>query len=358
MEAAVVPGRTAATARGWTPFRHRPARIQDVAAAAGVSVSTVSNVLNRPERVTERTAERVRVAVAALDYVPHPGAAGLRTGHSSAIGLVLPDVTNSFYARIARGAADAAYDHGYSLVLCHSGDAPEREQGYFSMLPRAAGRRCAVVVPLSADPGRLARLRERGIPLVLADRAMPDREGCSASVDDIAGGRIAVTAPPRQRGTRHPRRQRRTAAYASAPTGTRAPGRPSRSRREARLDQVVAERMTVAGRHADRARASSTCPTGSSAPTTSSRPALLPGTDRARRADPRGRAGRRLRRPRRRELRGDDPDDGPPTGRGPRPGRRGDAVDEIEARADHLHETRVFAPGLVLRDSTRSLPGD
>jgi hypothetical protein len=59
----------------------RPARIQDVAAAAGVSVSTVSNVLNRPERVNARTAARVRDAVAALDYVPHPGAAGLRTGH-------------------------------------------------------------------------------------------------------------------------------------------------------------------------------------------------------------------------------------------------------------------------------------
>ncbi|MDQ1043218.1 hypothetical protein QFZ76_001454 [Streptomyces sp. V4I2] len=104
---------------------------------------------------------------------------------------MLPDVANSFYSRIARGAADAAYDHGCSLVLCDSGDAPEREQGYFTMLveQRAVG---AVVVPLGADPTRLTRLRERGIPLALADRAMPAQEGCSVSVDDIAGGRIAV----------------------------------------------------------------------------------------------------------------------------------------------------------------------
>jgi LacI family transcriptional regulator len=217
----------------------RPARIQDVAAAAGVSVSTVSNVLNRPERVTAQTAERVRIAVAALDYVPHPGAAGLRTGRASAIGLVLPDVTNSFYARIARGAADAAYDHGYSLVLCHSGDDPEREQGYFSMLveQRAVG---VVVVPLGADPGRLARLRERGIPLVLADRAMPDREGCSASVDDIAGGRIAVQHLL-DRGARDilvVNGERGIRQCADRYQGAR---QAVRSRREARLDQVVPE---------------------------------------------------------------------------------------------------------------------
>ncbi|CAM5335100.1 hypothetical protein SVIOM74S_06254 [Streptomyces violarus] len=65
-----MPGRTACDSEGADAFRHAPPGIQDVAAAAGVSVSTVSNVLNRPERVNARTAERVRVAVAALDYVP------------------------------------------------------------------------------------------------------------------------------------------------------------------------------------------------------------------------------------------------------------------------------------------------
>lgn len=170
---------------------NRPARIQDVAAAAGVSVTTVSNVLNRPERVNARTVERVRSVIEELDYVRHPGAAGLRTAHARTIGLVLPDIANSFYARIAKGAADAAYRQGYALSLCHSADDPEREQGYLSMLveQRASG---AVVVPLGADPGRLERLRRRGMPLVLADRARPVQEGCSVSVDDVAGGALAV----------------------------------------------------------------------------------------------------------------------------------------------------------------------
>lgn len=222
----------------------RPARIQDVAAAAGVSVSTVSNVLNRPERVNARTAERVRDAVAALDYVPHPGAAGLRTGHSSSIGLVLPDVANTFYSRIARGAADAAYDHGYSLVLCDSGDAPEREQGYFTMLieQRAVG---AVVVPLGADPTRLTRLRERGIPLVLADRALPAQDGCSVSVDDIAGGRIAVQhlLDCGARDILVVNGERGIVQCADRYQGAR---QAVRTRREARIRQLVADEMTVA----------------------------------------------------------------------------------------------------------------
>lgn len=169
----------------------RTARIQDVAALAGVSVATVSNVLNRPGRVTAQTSERVLRAVRELDYVAHPGAVGLRSGRVRALGLVVPDIVNSFYARIAGSAADAAYERGYSLTLCHSGDDPEREQAYFDMLAnqRSAG---VIVVPVAADPGRLARLRRRGIPLVTTDRAGSTADGCSVAVDDVRGGRTAV----------------------------------------------------------------------------------------------------------------------------------------------------------------------
>jgi LacI family transcriptional regulator len=329
----------------------RPARIQDVAAAAGVSVSTVSNVLNRPERVNARTAERVRDAVAALDYVPHPGAAGLRTGHSSSIGLVLPDVANSFYSRIARGAADAAYEHGYSLVLCDSGDAPEREQGYVTMLieQRAVG---AVVVPLSADPTRLSRLRERGIPLVLADRAMPAQEGCSVSVDDIAGGRIAVQHLL-DRGARDVlvvNGERTIRQCADRYQGAR---QAVRTRREARLGQVVAEEMTVAY-GSEIAHSLDELPDG----VFCTNDFLAAGLCRAL-----GERGVKI------------PEDVQVVGYGDldiasfvgttlttvrQPveelGRAAVEMllDEVEARAEHAHEARVFAPGLVLRDSTRA----
>lgn len=154
-------------------------------------MATVSNVLNRPGRVTAQTSERVLRAVRELDYVAHPGAVGLRSGRVRALGLVVPDIVNSFYARIAGSAADAAYERGYSLTLCHSGDDPGREQAYFDMLAdqRSAG---VVVVPVAAGPGRLARLRRRGIPLVTTDRAGSIEDGCSVAVDDVRGGRAAV----------------------------------------------------------------------------------------------------------------------------------------------------------------------
>ncbi|MFJ9889430.1 LacI family DNA-binding transcriptional regulator [Streptomyces sp. NPDC091287] len=176
---------------GGSASARRTARIQDVAALAGVSVATVSNVLNRPGRVTAQTSERVLRAVRELDYVAHPGAVGLRSGRVRALGLVVPDIVNSFYARIAGSAADAAYERGYSLTLCHSGDDPEREQAYFDMLAnqRSAG---VIVVPVAADRGRLARLRRRGIPLVTTDRAGSTADGCSVAVDDVGGGRTAV----------------------------------------------------------------------------------------------------------------------------------------------------------------------
>ncbi|WP_327657437.1 LacI family DNA-binding transcriptional regulator [Streptomyces sp. NBC_00483] len=220
-----------------------PARIQDVAEAAGVSTSTVSNVLNRPERVSADTAARVRTVVAALDYVPHPGAASLRSGRASSVGLVLPDIANSFYARIARGATDAAYRHGLSLVLCDSGDHPDRERSYFTMLAeqRAVG---VVVAPLGADPDRLTRLRQRGIPLVLTDRTMPAQDGCSVAVDDVSGGCLAVDHLLND-GARHilvVNGSRTIRQCADRYQGAR---KAIRSSPDARLEQVVAETMTI-----------------------------------------------------------------------------------------------------------------
>ncbi|MEV7870420.1 hypothetical protein AB0P17_30965 [Streptomyces sp. NPDC088124] len=89
------------------------------------------------------------------------------------------------------GAAQAAYGHGFSLVLCDSDDHPDRERDYFDILAeqRAVG---VVVVPLGGHPDRLTRLRRRGIPLVLTDRKLPPQVGCSVAVDDVTGGRLSV----------------------------------------------------------------------------------------------------------------------------------------------------------------------
>lgn len=162
----------------------------DVARLAGVSTATVSNTINHPERVLESTRRRVREAIDQLDFLPNRAAATLRQGSSKLIGLVVPDIENPFYAAIAHGAGVEATRQGYALALCVTSDDVDQELRHLGHLAelRAAG---ALVVPLSADEGRLERLRRMGTRLVLIDRVSHRDEGAVA-IDDVLGGRIAV----------------------------------------------------------------------------------------------------------------------------------------------------------------------
>ncbi|MGG7465218.1 LacI family DNA-binding transcriptional regulator [Plantibacter sp. YIM 135347] len=162
-----------------------------VARLAGVSTATVSNTLNRPEIVAPATRDRVLTAIAALDFVPNRAAATLRQGTNRLLGLVIPDIVNPFYAAITRGVTEAAAEHGYTVALCVSHDDPDLELRHFEMLAehRAAG---ALVAPLTADASRLDQLRRVGAHLVLMDRTSPTDAGCSVSIDDRAGGRLAA----------------------------------------------------------------------------------------------------------------------------------------------------------------------
>lgn len=163
-----------------------------IAREARVSVGTVSNVLNRPDRVAEATRARVHEAIQSLDFIPNGAAAAMRRGTNRLIGLVVPDITNPFYSAIARGVSEAADDAGYSVVLCDSHDDPARELQHMERLAehRAAA---ALVAPLTADKNRLGRLRAQGVHLVLIDRAEPTEVGCSVSMDDVRGGTLAVS---------------------------------------------------------------------------------------------------------------------------------------------------------------------
>lgn len=162
-----------------------------VAKLAGVSSGTVSNAINRPEKVAAKTRERIFAAIEELEFVPNRAASALRLGNSKLIGLVIPEITNPFYSAIASGVTEAAAARGYTVALCVTHDDPDRELSYFDMLAeqRVAG---VLVVPLTADTNRLRRLRMIDARLVLIDRISAADEGCSVAVDDEAGGRIAL----------------------------------------------------------------------------------------------------------------------------------------------------------------------
>ena len=169
----------------------RSAGVKDVAAAAGVSLGTVSNVLNRPDRVSAATRERVERAMAELGFVRNESARVLRAGRSSTLAYVMLDATNPFFTDVAQGVESAAEQHNLSLFICNSDNSAARERTYLTRLQeqRVQGVLVTPVDPL--DP-LLDDIPRHGTPVVIVDRTRDVATHCSVAVDDVLGGRIAV----------------------------------------------------------------------------------------------------------------------------------------------------------------------
>ncbi|MDN4481081.1 LacI family DNA-binding transcriptional regulator [Demequina muriae] len=165
--------------------------VREVAARAGVSVGTVSNVLNRRDAVRPATVERVERAIDELGYVPNDAARQLRAGQSTTIALVVLDIGNPFFTDVARGAEERAVESGYTLLLANSDDSVERESAHLDQFERqrVAG---VLVVPTSSAQPRVSQLRAHGVPVVLVDRGTADATLASVAVDDVEGGRLAA----------------------------------------------------------------------------------------------------------------------------------------------------------------------
>lgn len=166
--------------------------IREVARRAGVSLGTVSNVLNRPEIVSPETRQRVQQAIDEIGFVRNGSARQLRVGASQHIGLVVLDVANPFFTEVARGVEDLANQAGYIVILCNSDDSIEKEDHYLQVLEeqRTQG---VLITPVQSDASYLQRFRRRGIAVVLLDRPSRIKDLCSVSVDDVRGGEIAAS---------------------------------------------------------------------------------------------------------------------------------------------------------------------
>lgn len=166
--------------------------IGDVAERARVSVGTVSNVLNRPEKVAETTRARVQEAIDHLGFVRNDAARQLKAGTSRWIGFVLHDVRNPFFADVARAAEQQAGKHGLSVLLANSDDQPEREIVHINLFEQQRVRGL-LVAPIGDVFSQLERLRHRGLAAVLVDRVAEGEPFSSVSVDDVAGGHLAAS---------------------------------------------------------------------------------------------------------------------------------------------------------------------
>lgn len=165
--------------------------MRDVAQAASVSVGTVSNVLNSPDKVSPATIARVHAAIDDLGFVRNDAARQLRAGRSRCVGLVVLDVGNPFFTDVARAAERRAAEHDLAVLLGTSDEDEAKERAYVDIFQeqRVFG---LLVSPIGDDLGRLETLRRLGTPVVLVDRDGTGTPFDSVAVDDVEGGRLAV----------------------------------------------------------------------------------------------------------------------------------------------------------------------
>lgn len=165
--------------------------IRDVAELAGVSISTVSNALNHPGRVSDELTVRVREASDRLGYVPLHAAQQLRVGRSGLLGMTVINIANPFFAELVAGAEDAAAAANLRILVGNASDDTAKELDHLELFERVQVEG-ALVSPFGPVDAWQERLRRRGVPVVLVDAV--DEAGVmpSVSLDDVAGGRLAA----------------------------------------------------------------------------------------------------------------------------------------------------------------------
>jgi LacI family transcriptional regulator len=162
----------------------------EVAALAGVSLTTVSHVLSGKRPVRAATAERVRRALAELEYVPNHAGRSLRSAVTSTVSLLLPDISNPYFAELAKGAEDATEAEGFNLVLCNTDFNREREARYLTVLRGGAFDGMIYVAGAPPPRRRLSELA-RSFPLTVADEELNGLSAVTVVSDNFGGGRLA-----------------------------------------------------------------------------------------------------------------------------------------------------------------------
>lgn len=177
------------TARGTSPARPT---LRQVASLSGVSIKTASRVLNDEQYVAEATARRVRSAAAQLGFRPNTLARDFRAGaRSTSVGLIIGDVANPFYARIARGAERRLRAAGMQLITASTDEDEQFERALIGdMLERRL--RALMVVSSDAEHAYLDAERRHGTPIVFLDRPPRDLVADSVVLDNASGVRQAV----------------------------------------------------------------------------------------------------------------------------------------------------------------------
>lgn len=175
------------------------ANMKEIAKLAGVSLGTVSNVLNNSTPVREHLRKRVMDAVNAAGYQPSQLARGLRRDKTKVIGMIIPDITNPFFPAVVRGAEDVAFAHGYRLILCNTDNDHAKEIVHLNEL-RTYLPSGLIVIPsnFSDLTAQAESYRKAGAAVVCVDRLPRRWNGDTVTADNESGAYAATNFVLRQ----------------------------------------------------------------------------------------------------------------------------------------------------------------
>ena len=165
---------------------------KDVAKHAGVSIATVSHVINQTRFVSDKTRQRVLDAIDALSYRPNAVARGLATNSTRKIGLVISEIRNPFFTAAARGIEDETLSSRYNIVLCNTDEDPEREEENLHLLATQQIEGL-IITPTGIRCASLLAMAESGVPIVQLDRSCPGLAAPLVGVNNQEGAYQAIS---------------------------------------------------------------------------------------------------------------------------------------------------------------------
>ncbi len=169
------------------------ASMDDVAKRAGVSIATVSRVLNNNGKVNEATRARILKAIKELKYQPSRVAKRLRSKSisSNLLGVLIPDIQNPFYVEVLEGIEEIAYQNNYALIMCNFGQDEKKEKLYLEILQSEAIDGL-IAAPASEEDVQLKKMVKDGLPVVCVDRGLSEIDVDVVLIDNEAGAYNAV----------------------------------------------------------------------------------------------------------------------------------------------------------------------
>nr|WP_068887101.1 LacI family DNA-binding transcriptional regulator [Pedobacter panaciterrae] len=172
----------------------KPASIKDIANKANVSITTVSFILNgkaEQMRISKGVIERVNTIIKECDFKPNQVARSLRTGNTQTIGLIVEDISNPFFASIARKIEDKAYKKGYKISYSSTENDPIKAKELIEMF-KSRQVDAYIIAPVPGIEEEIKQLLAERIPVVIFDRNLPDMEVNCVVVDNFNGTYIAT----------------------------------------------------------------------------------------------------------------------------------------------------------------------